>query len=150
MIKAVAGKARVSFLGTFELQRLDHLAVLIHTAFGAYPYLVGSANDKADYRDVDIRLMLPDATFDALFKERRAFWALVCYSISAWLRADTGLPIDFQIQRTTEANKKYGGQFRNPLGGRGLNFAGYGDATNRWPRDKEQRAAYLKRKKVKR
>lgn len=72
----------------------------------------------------------------------------MCYSMTAWLRAETGLPIDFQIQRQTEANKKYGNQFRNPLGVRGLNFAGYGDATNLWPRDKKMRAAYLKRRKV--
>lgn len=27
----------------------------------------------------------------------------------------------------------------------GINFAGFGDATNLWPRDKKMRAAYLKR-----
>lgn len=149
--KVKGGRQRATFIGTYELHRLDHLAALIHRAFGEYPYLVGSANAKADYRDVDVRLMLPDKTFDALFldrtqkaHERGQVWSLVCYAITAWLRAETGLPIDFQIQRTTEANKKYGNQFRNPLG-MARTFAGLGDATNLQPRDKKMKAAYLKR-----
>ena len=140
-------RARATFISTFDLQRLDSLGAIIYKAFGEYPYLVGSANAKADYRDVDIRLMLADKTFDALFKGRAGVWALICYAITGWLRAETGLPIDFQIQRQTEANKKYGSEFRNPLGVRGINFAGYGDATNLWPRSKAQRVAYLKRRK---
>lgn len=144
---------RAVFIGTYELQRLDHIASLIDKALDT-PYLVGSANAKADYRDVDVRVLLPDAQFDSLFKTKQRedgqrLWALICYAITGWLRAETGLPIDFQIQRRTEANKKFGGQSRNPLGGRGFNFAAYGDATNLWPRDKKARAAYLKPQKRK-
>jgi hypothetical protein len=98
-----------------------------------------------------VRLILANKRFDALFKTAKRedgqhLWALLCYSITAWLRAETGLPIDFQIQRQTEANKKYAGHFRNPLGGRGLFFAALGDATNLWPRDRKTRAAYLRRR----
>jgi hypothetical protein len=144
-------RKRATFIDTYTLQRLDLAVRPIVLAFDEYPYLVGSANAKADYRDVDLRLILPNKKFDALFKtEKREdgqrLWALLCYSTTAWLRFETGLPIDFQIQRQTEANKKYGNQFRNPLGGRGLNFAAYGDATNLWPRDRKTRAAYLRRR----
>lgn len=49
------------------------------------------------------------------------------------LTEDTGLPIDFQIQRMTEANAKYDGP-RNPLGAGRRDYAGGGDATKfpRW------------------
>ncbi len=152
----VKRRARATFVDTYTLQRLDLAVRPIVLAFGKHPYLVGSANAKADYRDVDIRLILPNDEFDALFGRRdgekaadtagQRVWAFLCYSTTAWLRAETGLPIDFQVQRQTEANKKYGGEFRNPLGVRGINFAGFGDATNLWPRDKKTRAAYLKRR----
>lgn len=118
------------FMSTYDLHRLDQAVRPIVKAFRKHPYLVGSAGARSDYRDVDVRLMLDDAEFDVLFAERRALWGLLCYAITAWLRVDTGLPIDFQIQRQTEANAKYGGRMRNPLGGRENDFAGLGDATN--------------------
>jgi len=37
-------------------------------------------------------------------------------AISAWGREQTGLPIDFQIQRRSLATAEYGGHFRNPMG----------------------------------
>jgi hypothetical protein len=40
----------------------------------------------------------------------------MCSSISEWLAKRSGLPIDFQIQRRTDANKEYGGQLRNAIG----------------------------------
>ena len=36
-----------------------------------------------------------------------ARWELLCVAFSAYLRERTGLPVDFQIQRTREANEKY-------------------------------------------
>ena len=119
----------IGFLSTFDLHHLDLAVRPIYRAFGQHPYIVGSANERPDFRDVDIRLMLPDAEFDALFGERKKLWGLLCYSITAWLRAETGLPIDFQIQRTTEANARFGGKMRNPLGV-DRDFAGLGDANN--------------------
>lgn len=46
-------------------------------------YLVGSCLRKPDWRDVDLR------------------------AISHYLSAVTGLPIDFQLQRQTQANERY-------------------------------------------
>lgn len=88
------------------------------------------------YRDVDVRLMLDDDEFAEVCPTRER-WELLCLAIGSYLRERTGLPIDFQIQRTREANERYSGP-RNPLGlvhseGRpGRVFAGGGDGTPKW------------------
>ncbi|MEU6340239.1 hypothetical protein ABZ883_04720 [Streptomyces sp. NPDC046977] len=97
----------------------------INDSFGYMPYLVGSAARGKEWRDVDVRLILPDKEFDALFPghlkpdHADARWSLLCAAISELGRMRTGLPIDFQIQRTTEANVAYGG----PRHALGLNLA---------------------------
>lgn len=104
-----------------ELLHLDAFARDVNEAFGHLPYLVGSAARGKEWRDVDVRLMLPDEEFDALFPQFRApgrvnnRWALLCAAISELGRARTGLPIDFQIQRTSDANEQYDG-VRHALG----------------------------------
>lgn len=40
----------------------------------------------------------------------------MCMTITKWMSDATGLPIDFQIQRMTEANKEYGEKPRNAFG----------------------------------
>lgn len=126
-------KPKGCYLSTLELHELDEACKPFLSAFGTHPYLVGSASERPDFRDVDVRLILSDDEFDALFAERKGFWALLSRLGSTYLRAKTGLPIDFQVQRQTEANEKFGdlGKTpRNPLGGRDLDdFAGGGDAT---------------------
>jgi hypothetical protein len=57
------------------------------------------------------------------------FWSITCLGIATYLRQVTGLPIDYQIQRMTEANAKHTG-VRNPIGTRARPYAGGGDATN--------------------
>lgn len=85
------------------------------------PYLVGSAIERRDYRDVDVRVLLADDEFDRLFPgaspapQHNALWSLLCASISDWLASATGLPVDFQVQRQTDANEQYRGE-RMPLG----------------------------------
>lgn len=93
----------------------------IYAAFGHLPYLVGSAAVSKQWRDVDLRLILPDDEFDALFPGINqatwadAKWALLCAGISELAKARTGLPVDFQIQRQSWANAKYQG-YRHPVG----------------------------------
>ncbi|MFE6126646.1 hypothetical protein ACFQ6Q_00015 [Streptomyces sp. NPDC056437] len=93
----------------------------IEAAFGHLPYLVGSAARGKTWRDVDVRLMLPDREFDALFPGHHrpdytdGRWALLCAAISELGRVRTGLPIDFQIQRASNANQAYPG-VRHALG----------------------------------
>ncbi|MGW1527554.1 hypothetical protein [Streptomyces sp. NPDC002159] len=60
----------------------------IAEAFGQTPYLVGSAAVGKEWRDVDVRLMLPDEQFDQLFPEHGkpdrtdGLWSLLCASIA--------------------------------------------------------------------
>ncbi len=85
-------------------------------------YLVGSALKRPDWRDIDVRLMLSDKAFNRLFPhvvnanwEFDPRWLIMTVAISAHLSKVTGLPIDFQFQRQTEANATHKG-FRNALG----------------------------------
>ena len=98
----------------------------------ARPYLVGTAGvgTAETYRDVDVRLMLDDDEFAAVCPTQ-ARWELLCLAIGTYLAERTGLPIDFQVQRTSEANARFGEGFRNPLG-MGRTFAGGGDGTPEW------------------
>ncbi|MFJ6540559.1 hypothetical protein ACIQMP_07925 [Streptomyces sp. NPDC091385] len=92
---------------------LDAFGREVDAAFGHLPYLVGSAAVSKSWRDVDVRLILPDEEFDALFPtgarpaHQDGRWSLFCAAISELGRQRTGLPIDFQIQRMTFANDRY-------------------------------------------
>lgn len=122
--------SRTSFLTTAQFTQLNDACIMIAEAFGETPYLVGSANRDRQYRDVDIRLILSDEDFDHWFRGRLMLWSLVCLAIGRHLADVTRLPVDFQIQRMTEANERYGDGFRNPMGMRARPYAGGGDATS--------------------
>ena len=99
---------------------LDAFGREIEDAFGHLPYLVGSAAVGKQWRDVDVRLILSDDEFDALFPpveqgQPGGRWDLLCAAISELARQRTGLPVDFQIQRQTYANDRYPGP-RHALG----------------------------------
>ena len=81
-------------------------------------YLVGSALEKQDWRDVDIRYIMSDEEFSSLFPnvdltygtaiwEFDPRWLLFTTSIAQWMSKETGLPIDFQIQPQTFANQRH-------------------------------------------
>jgi hypothetical protein len=122
-------KSRKSGLTTLELHLLDQACERVWGAFNGPTYLVGTAQNGGPYRDVDVRTILPDEEFDRLFGDNgAALWSLVCMSVGRWLADTTGLPVDYQIQRQTEANEKYPNGGRNPIG-TGRTYAGGGDAT---------------------
>ena len=127
----MTAKSRTAQLTTVQLYNLDAACALIRRAFGHPAYLVGSAGvgGSPDYRDVDVRLMLDDEEFAATCPTRER-WELLCVAVSAWLSERSGLPVDFQLQRTAEANERYPSH-RNPLGV-GRTFAGGGDGTPDW------------------
>ena len=88
------------------------------------PYLVGSALERPDFRDVDVRVLYDDKRFDREFGDgygkrvgrfdpRRVRYLNA--ALSTWGQRETGLPIDFQVQRQTEANAAYDGA-RNAMG----------------------------------
>ena len=91
-------------LGSPECLRLAHACMIVEEAFGESCFLVGSALERRDYRDVDLRLIMDDDKFDVLFgaharNKNTPFLSLLAASISDHLSRMTDLPIDFQIQR---------------------------------------------------
>jgi hypothetical protein len=120
-----AGMVRANFLPVPHVFELNAACVMLNDALGGFGcYLVGSSLVRRDYRDVDVRFILDDATFDRMFpasaggpgRQHDALWSLMSITISLWLERRTGLPIDFQIQRQTNANADYPGQRRSFLG----------------------------------
>jgi hypothetical protein len=115
---------RVNYIGAPEFYNLNAACLLVTEAFHSLSlgtFHVGSSITRRDYRDVDVRVIMPDADFERMFAAKRggwsnALWSLMCVSISAWLKERTGLPIDFQIQSMSEANGDYPGCHRNALG----------------------------------
>lgn len=87
-------------------------------------YLVGSCIERQDFRDVDVRAIVEDGEFDRLFPGHKdgclmqlnPLWSLMCSSISLYLSQHSGLPVDFQIQRQTQANAEENGRPRSALG----------------------------------
>lgn len=108
---------RSTFLVQSDFDRLEDWCRMVGVIFapGFGPYLVGSAMERSDFRDVDIRVMLRDRMFDRLFRGRLEVVRFVNRAFSVWGQQETGLPIDFQIQRFTEANAEFT-KPRNPMG----------------------------------
>lgn len=115
------------YIGAPAVFALEQACQHLRKAFGEYGcYVVGSCLERPDWRDVDVRYILPDEEFKALFPdavvhvdggtwEFDARWLLLTVSISAWLKAQTGLPVDFQFQPQTHANFRHKGP-RNAVG----------------------------------
>lgn len=115
---------KVSFVGAPAIFALELACQPISDAFDGFGcYLVSSALLRPDWRDVDVRFIMSDDEFDKEFpgtREKHSWefdskWLLMTTSISGHLSKATGLPIDFQFQPQTYANKRYAGQ-RHPLG----------------------------------
>jgi hypothetical protein len=86
----------------------------VYRAFGHMSYHVGSSlKDKSGWRDVDVRLLLPDAEYarmelgDPERPQQNKRWVSIVLAWSAYGRIVTGLPIDFQIQQQSYANLKF-------------------------------------------
>jgi len=112
---------RANYLPAPHVYNLSMACMVIYDAFGHPPYLVGSSIEKRDYRDVDVRLILPDDEYKQLFPDtthttHNARWSIICSSISLYLSQHSGLPVDFQIQAQTKANAEFGDKPRHALG----------------------------------
>lgn len=90
---------------------LNQFGLLLQDAYGHKAYQVGSSVHSKEWRDVDVRLMLPDDEYDAMFGDvagrMNPKFAALTLAWSALGKQMTGLPIDFQFQRLSEANEKY-------------------------------------------
>jgi hypothetical protein len=100
---------------------LEQFAKAVCDAFGEIPYQVGSSLQTTAWRDVDVRLILSDEAYEAWGfgnpdrTHEEPKWVAFTLAFSALGKAMTGLPIDFQIQQQTHANKSYEGG-RSALG----------------------------------
>lgn len=115
----------MSTLSPPVLHRLDLACRHINECFGGFsgPFLVGSVQERTAGAgsDVDLRIILADEKYDALFAGTpEGFATLLDMALSAYVREMTDLPIDLQVQRMTEANERHSGLRRNPLGRRRL------------------------------
>jgi hypothetical protein len=92
---------------------LDEFGSQVWSFFGGPPYLVGSAMYGKNWRDVDVRVILDDEEYEKMGlgdpgdPHRNEKWVSLVLAYSALGKAMTGLPIDFQIQQRTQANKEY-------------------------------------------
>lgn len=82
--------------------------------YEAMPYLVGSCLARADFRDVDVRVMMTSDEYAAITSVMRA--SRVNLGLSLWGQQVTGLPIDCQIQTFEEGNSMVGRTDRHALG----------------------------------
>lgn len=114
---------KVSYVGAPACFALETACKQVREAFRdgaefADIFIVGSSMERADWRDVDVRMMLDDDTFrrmfpsvdishDAALWEFDPRWTLMVTAISQWMRQQTGLPVDFQFQPMTWANKHH-------------------------------------------
>ena len=107
-------------VGQPQQMLLNQFGDLVADAFGTINvYHVGSSmgENKKDWRDVDVRVLLEPEEWRALGlhppgeKMERCHsdpkWRALCIVFASYGRHLTGLPIDFQLQRLPEANVLY-------------------------------------------
>lgn len=91
---------------------LNKFGVMISDYFGHVPYHVGSSLETKEWRDVDVRLIMPDKEYEQMFGNMQGFTnvkvAAITLAFATLGKEMTGLPIDFQIQSQTEANTHKG------------------------------------------
>ena len=110
-------KHRASYLTVNQQYNLN-IACRPLAMIGYGTFHVGSSLSKPDFHDVDLRCILPDDQYDAIFESDpgEAFLLFLNTAISEWVAARSGLPIDFQFQRATQANETFKGLGRNGVG----------------------------------
>lgn len=118
--------AKACYVGAPAIFALEMACRTLNEAFRVHAcYLVGSSIERADWRDVDVRMILDDEAFAALFPDAKDHWEndprwlVMTVAISKHLSDLTGLPIDFQFQPRTHANERHSG----PRDALGLRFA---------------------------
>lgn len=122
-------RQKANYVGAPAIFALETACAQVCEAFGSYGcYLVGSALDRPDWRDVDIRYIMADEEFAKLFPDAHVFpdgkggcweqdprWLLLTVAISERLSKLTGLPVDFQFQPQSHANERHKGK-RSAIG----------------------------------
>lgn len=111
-----AARKKAIYIGAPACFALEMACQQVNAAFGGHGcFVVGSALERPNWRDVDVRMILTDDEFARLFPDAGRYWEhnprwlLMTTAISAWLSKATGLPIDFQFQPQTHANERHSG-----------------------------------------
>lgn len=109
-------KTRATYLLLTDFERVEAWCRDVTLMFHGYSvYLVGSAITRPDHRDIDLRVILPNAVWDRWWRDP-VRTRLINHALSTWGQRETGLPIDFQVQRQTESEAFTGP--RNMMGWR--------------------------------
>ena len=111
-------------IGPHESLLLHLFGELVQEAWGELGYLVGSSQRGETWRDIDVRVMLSDEEYERHFgsvwqdgkRHNDPLWRAHMLAWSTLGRHITGLPIDFQVERLSEANSKHLDERRNPIG----------------------------------
>ncbi|TIN76797.1 hypothetical protein [Mesorhizobium sp.] len=114
-----ATKKKASYVGVPAVFKLELACKHLNDAYDGFGcYVVGSALERPDWRDVDVVLILDDHAFAREFPsadlrggnfELDTKWLIHTVALSDWLKEQTGLPIDFKIQPQTWANERHKG-----------------------------------------
>lgn len=107
-----------SYLSPPDFHRLSWACVPVKMAFDSHPYLVGSVMTTPHFRDIDLRLILPDKALRRLAPTRPRL-LLLNIAISDFIAKGASLawPIDFQFQSQTDADADTSpAGMRNPMG----------------------------------
>lgn len=115
-------RKKSNYVGAPAIFALEEQCNRLYEAFGDFGcYIVGSALERSDWRDVDVRYIMRDEAFAALFPdaghawEQDPRWLCLTIAISERLSKLTVLPIDFQFQPQSHANKRHSGK-RHAIG----------------------------------
>jgi hypothetical protein len=118
MSEVAEPRKKFCYVGAPAIFALETACRQVVEAFDSYGvYLVGSALERPDWRDVDLRMIMPDEDFEVLFPDAHpngswefdSRWLLLTVAISERLSKLTGLPIDFQFQPQSHADKHHRG-----------------------------------------
>lgn len=118
-------RKKASYVGVPAIFKLRLACMQLEQAYEGFScYLVGSALERPDWRDVDVVMILEDGAFLREFPDAEVRgggfecdpkWLILTIAISEWLKAQTGLPIDFKFQPQTWANERHVGR-RDAIG----------------------------------
>lgn len=102
---------RATFLNMTQYRLLEDWAMTFDVAGNEVLYLVGSALTDPAWRDVDVRLILDDAEYGAL--DDAVSIRRLNFLVSMWAESVTRLPVDFQVQSSSDS-RAFDGR-RHPL-----------------------------------
>ena len=91
----------------------EEFGQILTDAFEETPYWVGSSLTEKTWRDVDVRVLMDKKKYSAMglgdprYPLENAKWRAFARAFSTLGTEITGLPIDFQIQEQSDANKTY-------------------------------------------